>query len=223
MAPEHMIRRVSSGYRTSRGHLSITQLPKSCCSAPRSPPFPRTPNMCVANPAITWLANCGRQRHWPERSEAQLAEMVEDIFLGVEDFDELAALTDKTDPADPVAMRRALAYVEQWRLATWVGQLNSEQGVAPTTESVLGRKEAQSARLPEDVRPPAVGTSSDARARMWCRRWRLRWGARYARIRVREDVSFEEKRSKATERVNSRVAKMRLTDASFGSRFWVPF
>ena len=177
----------------------------------------------VVEPATTFLANSGRQRHWPTKSEEELAEMVENLFLEVDDMDEFANLTSKCEPSDPEAMRKAIAYVEQWRLATWVTGLNSAHGVAPTTDSVLQRKEAMRLQLPEDVRPQAVGSSSDAKARVWCRRWRLRWGARHARVRIREDVSLEEKRTKARRTAQLYVTKNANHGSQFSAYFWEPF
>ena len=150
----------------------------------------------VAEPAVCFLKSSGRQRHWPDKSKEELELMVENAFLEV-DVDELARLTDRGDPSEPAAMMKAVSLVEEWRLAVWVRSLNSEQGVAPSTSSVLQRLEERRASLPEGFRPAAVGRSAQAKARMWCRRWRLRWGGRHARIRLREDVTLTELRDKA--------------------------
>ena len=149
----------------------------------------------VAEPAVNFLRSSGRQRHWPDKSDEELEVMVENAFMQV-DVEELARLADREDPSEPAAMKKAVSLVEQWRAAVWVRNLNSEQGVAPSTRSVLLRLEEQRESLPEGARPASIGTSEQAKARMWCRRFRVRWGGRHARIRLREDVSLTELREK---------------------------
>ena len=150
----------------------------------------------TAGPAAKFLLNNGRQRHWPEKREEELEAMVEGLFLEF-DLQALTALADVNEPSDPEAMRAALAYVEQWQLVQWTSQLNARQGVAPSTERVLREFERRRLDFPDAVRPKAVGSASDAKARMWLGAWRRRWGGRYGRIRVREHVVVSEMRSKA--------------------------
>jgi hypothetical protein len=145
----------------------------------------------TAEPAVKFLAVSGRKRRWPFRSDDALQVMVEDQFLQV-DADHLACLTDLDDPVDAAAMRQALSYVEQWRLFAWVERLNSELGVAPSTDFVLRRLEENRMHVPEDVRPRAVGSVADGRARQWARRFRRRWGGRHGSIKVREVVPLPE-------------------------------
>ena len=149
----------------------------------------------VVEPAVKFLIASGRKRHWPEKSEMELQTVVEDEFLKI-GVAELNALVDVGDSSDSAAMKAALVYAEQWRVVVWTRRLNTEQGVAPSTDSVLQRLSANSDGLPEDVRPPDVGCVADARARMWARRWRRRWGGRHAKVRVREDIPLPELRSK---------------------------
>ena len=149
----------------------------------------------TADPAARYLATVARKRGWPDKSEGDLMREAEEVFLAC-DEDELAALTCLGNPSNPEAAKAAVRVVEEWRLAQWVLRLNEQQGVAPSTALVLERREQAFSHLPEDVRPPYIGTEAEARARMWARRWRLRWGARHGRIRVREDVPLEERRAK---------------------------
>ncbi len=122
--------------------------------------------------------------------------MVEEHFMQV-DVDELALLTDMHAPSDTAAMKAALIYVEQLQLARWTARLNAEQGVAPSTESVLQRFEERRCQIPLGVRPPCVGTGAETKARMWASAWRRRWGGKHGRIRVRENVPAAELHSKA--------------------------
>ena len=150
----------------------------------------------TAEPAGVFLTRCAAERHWPRKSDEELAAMVEDLFLTV-DVHDLAALTDTERPSDAAAMFEALTYVEQWRLASWGRDLNAK-GVAPSTDAVLCRLEANLVALPDDIRPIATGSVAESRARKWAHRWRLRWGAQHGQIRARDTISVEEMRSKAS-------------------------
>ena len=153
----------------------------------------------TAEPAAKFLLNSGRKRHWPEKTEEELVAIVESHFLEV-DSAELADLSDINDPSDAAAMNAALVYVEQWRLAKWTARQNLEVGVAPSTESVLQRLEEQRVQLPEAVRPRAIGTAAEPRARVWAGALRHRWGGKHARIRVRDDIPVAELRDKVCQK-----------------------
>ena len=145
---------------------------------------------------MKYLVNCGRKRHWPDKTESELEAMVEECVLQA-DEGELASLTDCENPSDATAMRAALAYLQQWRVVAWVRDLNASKGVAPSTSSVLQRYETGRAGLPEAVRPRAAGGLADCSARAWARKFRKRWGGRHRKIRVREVVPLGEMREKA--------------------------
>ena len=147
-------------------------------------------------PAIRFLRSVGEKRRWPQKGDDELGPMVEQVFLAVGP-DEIAAIIDTTAPSKPAALRAAIKWVQEWELVAWTRRLNEEKGVAPSTQAVLGKAEERRARLPEAARPAAQGTSVEARARMWVRRWRLRWGGQLARIRLREDLSQQDMAEKA--------------------------
>ena len=63
-----------------------------------------------AHPAAKYLLTSGRKRHWPQKSEEELEEMVEGLFMKC-DVDELADFADTQNPKDMRAMRAALPYV----------------------------------------------------------------------------------------------------------------
>ena len=146
--------------------------------------------------AVQYLTNFGRKRHWPEKSDEEIRLTVENLFLEV-DLELLTSLTDMENPQDAEAMKLALPYVEQWRIVAWAKGLNERQGLTPSAGSVLQRLEANRAQIPEDFRPPFVGTAADDRGRQWARRWRRRWGGRHGKMRVRDLVPLPELRSKA--------------------------
>ena len=60
-----------------------------------------------AEPCVCFLRRCGRQRHWPDRSDQELRELAETCFLRVPDS-ELAQLADVREPSDAKSMKTAL-------------------------------------------------------------------------------------------------------------------
>ena len=150
-------------------------------------------------PAIRFLRSVGQKRRWPQKSEDELGLIVEQVFSAV-DPDDIAALTDTAAPSKPAALRAAMKWVQEWGLVAWTRRLNEDKGVAPSTQAVLEKAEEIRARLPEAARPAPQGTSSEARSRMWLRRWRLRWGGKLARIRLREELSQQDMAEKAPEK-----------------------
>ena len=159
----------------------------------------------IAEPAVEFMSLGGRQSHWLDKSDEELEEMLGRFFLQ-HDLSELALLIDTEDPSDPAAMKAAMVCVEEWRLAAWAERLNSEIGVAPSTESVLQRWEERRAGIPEAVRPRSLGTSAVSRARVWAGSWRQRWGGRHGRIQLREAISLEELREKVSPNARSQSA-----------------
>lgn len=155
----------------------------------------------TVEPAVKYLRTSGQKRHWPEKSDEELEEMLMDYFLDA-DPHEVAGLSDITNPSDAVALRVALDYVEQWRLVMWIQDINDQKGVAPSTDAVLQQLEVSRSGLPADVRPVARGNSADGKNRMWAKRLRKRWGGRHAKLRVREDIPLQEMRDKARLQTN---------------------
>ena len=163
----------------------------------------------TAAPAARFLWSCGRKHRWSEKTWEQLDAMAEEHFLKV-DVVELADLTDMDDPSDVEAMKLALVFVEEWKLARWTTDLNVQHGVAPSTESVLQRYESQRVAVPETVRPRYRGTAQDVASRVWASAWRGRWGGKHARVRVREDIPLTELRSKVGSRNSAPLGHQNL-------------
>ena len=147
-------------------------------------------------PAVKYLVNCGRKRRWPDKSEDELVAMIEALVLQA-DEGELGSLIDSDHPSDEAAMRAALTYIQQWRVVVWARGLNANKGVAPSTSSILERFELGRVGFAESVRPRALGTVAECRARAWARKFRRRWGGSHRRIRIREVVPLGEMREKA--------------------------
>jgi hypothetical protein len=150
-----------------------------------------------AAPAIRFLHVTGRKRKWPERSDEELQRLVEDSFMN-QDVAELAAMCNVEGPQGTALTREAVQYVDDWRAAEYVRDLNARLGVAPSTADVLQKLESNRLQWPEAVRPSPKGTVGEAKARVWAQRFRRRYGGKHGRVRIVDDIPLEEMRSKAS-------------------------
>ena len=88
--------------------------------------------------------------------------MVEDEFLAVDEQD-FAALLDFQNPADAPALRAAIAFVEEWRVAVWARRAFLKTGSAVPTAAVLRRFHANRRLVPADLRPPLAQWTKSGR------------------------------------------------------------
>ena len=65
-----------------------------------------------------YLRQRGRQHHWPEKDDEELADLVGQVFQGTPDS-EILSLADEQDPLDVAALKVAKHYGLQWRLRQW--------------------------------------------------------------------------------------------------------
>jgi hypothetical protein len=151
-----------------------------------------------AEPAVRFLAREGRRRGWPPKSEGDLQDLVESVFLAAHarGAPQLAVLVTAADPPNVPATRAAQSWLEEWRVFAWSRTQNIERGVAPPTTELLQRLAAE--RLAAGhASPYARGTVSSAKARMWATRFRRRWGGHFGAIRECEHHTPEELLAKA--------------------------
>ena len=66
--------------------------------------------------AIRFLAVTGRKRSWPEKSESELQDLVDTVFLEC-DMEEFTELRDRANPLDPEAFKVAAQHTEEWKMA----------------------------------------------------------------------------------------------------------
>ena len=151
-------------------------------------------------PVIKYLGNVGRQRHWPAKTEAELARLIDDYFIEATGsdaaLDTLTHLGDTNAPTDAAAMHAALVYVEGWRVVEWARAQAVRKGVAVSTGLLLHQAEGMRNQLPGATRLPPQGSSADSRGRKWAFRLRQRWGGRHGKFKVREVVPLPEMRDK---------------------------
>jgi hypothetical protein len=148
-----------------------------------------------AAPAVKFLENTASKRSWAEKGGDELERMVEDLFAEV-DLEELVSWSSLEEPSDPSAIKQVLRYVQDWRAAEYVRDLNTRIGVAPSTEDILRKVEENRLQLPLPSRPESKGTAAEAKARMWAKRWREKWGGRYGKLRVQDDMTLAEMQQK---------------------------
>ena len=151
-----------------------------------------------AEASVMYLGALGRQNGWPSRADEELARVVEGEFLVVDEL--YFVFLDLGDPANPWALRDAIALVEEWRVAVWARRFFLKTGAAVPTACILRRFNANRLLLPEEWRPPFRGTVDELWARKWVARWRTRWGGFYGKAPVREpSMSVEDAYAKATD------------------------
>ena len=153
----------------------------------------------AVEPAVQYLVAYGRQRHWPDRCESELGELVHDFVIATSN-DDIAELATLEELPEVGAFAPALSYAREWRTVVHARRLNEESGIAPSTAQLLAHTETFGSDIPDAARPRALGPVSAARARAWTYRLRRRWGGRLGRPRVKEAVPIEEKRDKARPR-----------------------
>ena len=148
-----------------------------------------------ADPAIKFLHIASQKRRWPSKTDEELQRMVEDLFLQA-DVDEVSRMCDLEEPDDLSATAEALKYVEEWRAIEYVKDLNSRLGVAPSTEDILLKVEENRLQIPGRCRPGSKGTAAEVKARIWAKRFRARWGGRYGKLRIADDMGLAEMQQK---------------------------
>ena len=166
----------------------------------------------VFDPAIVFLRQKGRQRHWPERTDEELTALFGDVFVAAS-VEELVSLDATYDPTDWNAQKTAVRLVEEWRVARWT-ETKNRQGLAPSTTAVLGEFARRHSRLSALIRPTPLGTADQGRARMRLTRWRRRFGGRIGKLPVREVVPVAEMVTKVAVRTARAPV---LTQAELGS------
>ena len=145
--------------------------------------------------AAAFLAKEAEKRQWPEKAEAELRKMVEEWFLEI-DIDVFNDLCDPASPSDPVAMRLAMKFWQEWSVASYIEEANFDKGVAPSTAAVLDRCEQLRLDVPEEARPAAKGVVAQGKARAWAFRFRKRWGFSHGAIPTKDDMPAQERWAK---------------------------
>ena len=109
----------------------------------------------MVDPAVFYLRQRGRQHHWPDKDDEELADLVQQVFADTADADVLA-LTDADDPLDVAALKEATRYGLQCSLRIWTLAQN-HKGVAVPAGDNPEEFEARRLEQPPGLRPVPWG------------------------------------------------------------------
>ena len=146
----------------------------------------------VLDPAVCFLRQRGRERHWPEKDDKELADLVEQVFDSTADA-AIVPLSDTAEPLDLAALKEATRYGVQLRFRQWTLAQNLK-GVAVPAEDNLAEYEARRLEQPVSLRPAPWGAVCDGAARARLSRWRWRFNGRVDEMRAREVLGVAELR-----------------------------
>ena len=135
----------------------------------------------VADPAVEYLAACGRERHWEAMSKEFLATRAEDMWLET-GVDGVVAAVDEELTPDPAGLALGHKYVLEWRVASWARGVNEVKGLPVSSQAMLVQREKYREEIPFSTRPGPIGSTRERRAQNFLARVRRRWGGRYAAV-----------------------------------------
>ena len=147
-------------------------------------------------PVFAYLRSCALVRGWPDKPNGELENLVFDILLET-DAAFIAALTNIDAPADLASMQAAQPFLLEWRTVEWSRQRVMGPRVPPISALMLQQYEDFRLQVPLEVRPACRGAAGDSKAKSWMNRLRQRWGGRYGRLRVRDELPVEVLQQKA--------------------------
>jgi hypothetical protein len=149
-------------------------------------------------PAVKFLNGKAPKRRWPALAEEEVGRIVENVYLAeTTTVEHVLALSDMDDPLCPEALREALHYVEQWRVAKWVTEQNCTRGTEPPTDECAVQHERLIAGIPIGLKPRSIGCGSGGTARKSGSRWRALWAGTFSELPPRVAVPIGEMHSKA--------------------------
>ena len=147
---------------------------------------------CAETPHA-FLVGVASKRKWPRKEYFESLRLVEDLVMHHSD-EHIQHLIDFEGTLQPMRLKRAWGIYLQWQLVAWTRRQNNTQGVAPSTNEILGTYNDYRKAMPEGPRPSEQAEASRSTARVFAYRWRRFWGGKYAAMRTREYVSATEMR-----------------------------
>lgn len=130
---------------------------------------------------------------------AAAAEQVEAAYLEAK-LEDLVNMEFTTRQFSNQSQLKAAVYVLQHRLFSWLAEMNKRHGLAPSRRQLIDASLAcVPAAAPYLVQEhlKAIALRSPSSQRKFLRKFRQNWGARIGALRVQEEISLEDKRSKA--------------------------
>jgi hypothetical protein len=161
-----------------------------------------------------------------EHSRRALSEQVQSWFLA-RPMPELKALLEPATPSGRARAAAARRFVAERGVAQWVRTANVDKGLAPPSRHLHAVLDAcfrdHETVLGLAAPPLAAGRSLHAQ-RKWAFRWRKRWGAKFGKVRPRDDMTREQMVDKAGRSKHAQVGPWAAVPADcpgssdFGSR-----
>ena len=135
----------------------------------------------VHHDALVLLDHVRRPLVWGTLDAAGREALLEDVFTDTE-IDDIALWMDEDEADNAHRLRELWTLKAEWKCAKWVGRVNAERGVAPSSRAVVQMYNHYLEACPEHLRPH-VARSAHARV-CWCERWRERWGAYLSKLKM---------------------------------------
>jgi hypothetical protein len=126
-------------------------------------------------------------------TQAEIVQLLEEHFLRA-DVDELMSWVDPpSSTLHRTVLKTAIAFARMHALAGWVEHINNQCGSVVRTERLIEHYNAAGLTQPNDVcLLPAVQSHTKYCGRKWAQRWRVRFGAKYGHLIVREPIERHE-------------------------------
>ena len=153
---------------------------------------------CDFKEGALWLLSRRRHRRKcsPPVHVEVLTAALEETFLNM-NLDELLALQDEaTSPLNPVEFKKAVAHVNDRRLAGWVRSKNLDCGTVVRT-ATMAAKLSELAAIAAGGEMPLPPPVDDNAVKCWAYRWRQRNGAKISGLRKSEPTTRQEALNKA--------------------------
>lgn len=146
--------------------------------------------------AVSYWSYIRKRKRLAVLPESECSRVVEDLFLHSNPVT-VWDLSDDSSPVDENVRKRAWWWMTRYKLRSWVRDANASKGLAPSSRLLIRQYNGLLQDIPFVIRPaPRDDPAACSYSRVFLRRWRLSVGSRWARIRVRDYVSLEEKRQK---------------------------
>ena len=133
--------------------------------------------------AVLILNHVNHPPSWHTLTDQARLTVVEDLFLS-RDLELVESWVDVGVAANQPAMTELWVSLAEWRTAQWVAQVNTEQGLTPSSMRVHTKfvECLRSAPSPVWQRAP-IARSKNAKL-LWAVRWRRKWGASVGTLQV---------------------------------------
>ena len=137
----------------------------------------------VFTDSLTLLEHVRGPPAWGSLDTAGRGRLVENLFLDA-GIHEVEAMVDATRMDNLLRLEELWVIHAEWQTARWVGDVNRERGVAPSSMLVYDRYSQLLLSTPEGVQHRCLRCRTTNAKRLWAVRWRRRWGAAMGKLAI---------------------------------------